>query len=414
MSDAEIIAVGSEMLTSQRIDTNSLFLTDQLNSLGVEVRRKLIIGDDRALLTGAVKHALLHVDVVILTGGLGPTEDDVTRDAVAAATNRGQIFNNDICSSIEARFRLRGRVMPEINKRQAYLIEGSELLPNANGTAPGQWLEHDGRVVILLPGPPSELKPLFQAECMPRLERRMPAQVIRTRFYRITGLTESDLDQLISPVYSKYANPATTILAHQGDMQVHLRARCGTAEEAERLLGEVGGPIEELLGNRIYSRNGEALEQVIGGLLRERGETVSVAESCTGGMVGERITSIAGSSDYFLGGVLAYSDKTKSRLLRVPPELIEKHSAVSEEVARAMAEGARAATGSTYAVSTTGEAGPQSSTGAVIGTVFVGFAGPNGQSEARRFQMPAGRDRVRGFATHAALDYLRRRLLALD
>jgi nicotinamide-nucleotide amidase len=414
MPDAEIIAVGSEMLTSQRIDTNSLFLTDQLNSLGVEVRRKLIIGDDRALLTGAVKHALMHVDVVILTGGLGPTEDDVTRDAVAAATNRGQVFNTEICNAIEARFRLRGRVMPEINKRQAYLIEGSELLPNANGTAPGQWLEHDGRVVILLPGPPSELKPLFQSECMPRLERRMPAQVIRTRFYRITGLTESDLDQLISPVYSKYTNPATTILAHQGDMQVHLRARCGTAEEAERLLEEVGGPIEALLGNRIYSRNGEALEQVIGGLLRERGETVSVAESCTGGMVGERITSIPGSSDYFLGGVLAYADKTKTRLLRVPPELIEKHSAVSEEVARAMAEGARATTGSTYAVSTTGEAGPQSSTGAVIGTVFIGFAGPHGPAEARRFQMPGGRDRVRGFATHAALDYLRRRLLAID
>lgn len=414
MPDAEIIAVGTEMLTSQRVDTNSLFLTSELNGLGIEVRRKLVIGDDRALLTGAVRHALGHAEIVILTGGLGPTEDDVTRDAVAAAIGRGQVFQQSICDAIEARFRLRGRVMPEINKRQAYLIEGAELLPNTQGTAPGQWLEHENRVIILLPGPPGELKPLFTAQCVPRLQSRMPDQVIRTRFYRITGLTESDLDQLVSPVYAKYTNPTTTILAHQGDMQVHLRARCGTAEEAEALLAEVGGPIEALLGSRIYSTNGDPLEAVIGSLLTERGETLSVAESCTGGMVGERITSIPGSSAYFLGGVLAYSDRVKTRMLGVDAALIEQHTAVSAEVAQAMAEGARLRTGATYGVSTTGEAGPESATGAVIGTVFVGFAGPDGVSEARRFQMPAGRDRVRGFATHAALDYVRRRLLKLD
>jgi nicotinamide-nucleotide amidase len=414
MPDAEIIAVGSEMLTSQRIDTNSLFLTDHLNSLGVEVRRKLVIGDDRALLTGAVRHALLHVEIVILTGGLGPTEDDVTRDAVAAALDRNLLFQKEIADSIEARFRLRGRVMPEINRRQAYVVAGAELLPNSNGTAPGQWIEHEGRLVILLPGPPGELKPLFEKECLPRLERRLPAQVIRTRFYRITGLTESDLDQLISPVYKHYTNPATTILAHQGDMQVHLRARCATAEEAERLLAEVGNPIEKLLGNRIYSCNGDSLEQVIGTLLRDRGATLGVAESCTGGMVGERITSVPGSSDYFLGGILAYSDRVKTALLGVDPALLEKHTSVSAEVACAMAEGARARTGAAYAVSTTGEAGPQSASGAVVGTVFVGFAGPERPAEAKRFQMPGGRDRVRGFATHAALDYVRRRLLEID
>jgi nicotinamide-nucleotide amidase len=413
MPDAEIIAVGTEMLTSQRVDTNSLFLTSELNALGVEVRRKLVIGDDRALLTGAVRHALGHADIVILTGGLGPTEDDVTRDAVAAATGRSQIFQQEICDAIEARFRLRGRLMPEINKRQAYLIEGAELLPNTQGTAPGQWLDQENHVIILLPGPPGELKPMFTSQCVPRLQKRMPGQVIRTRFYRITGLTESDLDQLIAPVYSKYTNPATTILAHQGDMQVHLRARCATAEDAEALLAEVGGPIEALLGHRIYSTNGDPLEAVIGSLLRERGETLSVAESCTGGMVGERITSIAGSSAYFLGGVLAYSDGVKARLLGVDPGLIEQHTAVSPEVAQAMAEGARVRTGATYGVSTTGEAGPESATGAVVGTVFVGFAGPDG-AEARRFQMPGGRDRIRGFATHAALDYVRRRLRKLD
>jgi nicotinamide-nucleotide amidase len=407
--DAEIIAVGSEMLTSQRIDTNSLYVTDLLNSLGVEVKRKLVIGDDRALLTDGVRDALPRVKILILSGGLGPTEDDLTRDAVAQAMGRRLLFRQDLCDAMEARFARRGRVMAEINKRQAYLIEGAEVLPNPNGTAVGQWIEHDGRLVLLLPGPPGELKPMMANECMPRLERMLPKQVIRSRIYRISGLTESDLDQLIAPVYSKVTNPVTTILAHFGDMQVHLRARCDTAEEAEQLLAQIGDPIEALLGDRIYSRNGESLEELIGKLLTERGETLSVAESLTGGMVGDRITSVAGSSKYFVGGFLVYNDAMKHQLLGVDRELLIKHSAVSEEVARAMAEGARARTGSTYAVSTTGEAGPGNNSGAPPGTVFLGFAGPS-ESSARRFSFPAERSRVRAFATQSALDEVRRRL----
>src|SRR5579862_6796855 len=257
MPDAEIIAVGSEMLTSHRLDTNSLFITDQLNSLGVEVRRKLIVGDDRALLTAAVRDALSHAEIVILTGGLGPTEDDLTRESVADALGRPLIFNQEICSQIEERFRRRSRKMAENNKRQAYLVEGAELLPNPNGTAPGQWIEQNGRIVMLLPGPPGELKPLFENQCTPRLASRLRAEVIRARFYRVTGFTESDLDTLIAPVYKNYTNPATTILASPGDIQIHLRARCATAEEAERLLEEVGAPMEALLGVHLFSRTGE-------------------------------------------------------------------------------------------------------------------------------------------------------------
>jgi nicotinamide-nucleotide amidase len=414
MQDAEIIAVGSEMLTSQRIDTNSLYITDQLNALGVEVRRKLIIGDDRALLTAAVRHALNHVDIVILTGGLGPTEDDVTREAVAAAVGRELVFSQELCDGIEERFRRRQRKMAEINRRQAYVIEGAEALPNTNGTAAGQWIAHEGHVVILLPGPPGELKPLFAKECIPRLTERLPVQVIRARFYRVTGLTESDLDALIAPVYTRYANPSTTILASPGDIQIHLRARCGTADDAERLLAEVGGPIEELLGRHLFSRNGDPLEAIVGALLREHGATLSVAESCTGGMAGERITSVAGSSDYFMGGFLTYTDRMKADLLGVDPDLIARYTAVSKEVARAMADGARLRTGSTFALSITGEAGPESSSGAPVGTIFVGFAGPDGPPEALRFAMPGDRPRIRGFATQAALDLLRRRLLKLE
>ncbi len=409
MHDAEIIAVGSELLTHDKVDTNSLFLTDQLNALGVEVRRKFVVGDDRARLAHSVGDAISTADVIILTGGLGPTEDDLTRDAVAAALGRELIFKQELLDAIEERFRRFHRKMVDNNRRQAYLIEGAEAIPNPSGTAAGQWIELDGRIVMLLPGPPGELKAMFVNECLPRLQRRLPPLVIRTRHYRVAGMPESDLDQLIAPVYSKYTNPATTILAGMGDIHIHLRARGSTEEEAEALLAEVCLPIEELLGDRLYSRNGAALECVVGDLLRQSGSTLSIAESCTGGMIGERITSIAGCSDYFVGGFVVYTDHMKTALLGVDPELIEKHTVVSEEVARAMAEGARARTCSTFALATTGEAGPESATGNPPGTVFIGFAGAKG-SKALKINVPGDRTRTRTLGAQAALDFLRRQI----
>ena len=410
--DAEIIAVGSEMLTSQRLDTNSLFITDQLNALGVEVRRKLIVGDDRAILAAAVRDALAHANIVIVTGGLGPTEDDLTREAVAQALGRPLVFSQELSDAIEERFRRRQRKMAENNKRQAILVEGAEVLPNPNGTAVGQWIgsQPDGRVIMMLPGPPGELKPMFLSECVPRLASRLPAQVIRARLYRVTGMTESDLDQLIAPVYSKYTNPATTILASPGDIQVHLRARCDTEDEAERLLAEVGDPIEELLGDRIFSRNGDSLEAVIGELLRARGATLAVAESCTGGMIAERVTSVPGSSDYFVGGFVVYSNRMKENLLGIDPALIERHTAVSgggwrHGPGRAIPR-RRDLRRIDHRRSRT-----RSSTGAPVGTVYVGFAGPDGAVEARKFNFPGDRTRIRMFAAQGALDYLRRRIL---
>jgi nicotinamide-nucleotide amidase len=409
--DAEIIAVGSEMLTPQRLDTNSLFITDQLNALGVEVRRKVIVGDDRAILAEAVQNALAHADVVIVTGGLGPTEDDVTREAVAQALGRPLALRQDLLEAIEERFRRRQRRMADNNKKQAYVVEGAEALPNPNGTAAGQWIREGSQVVMMLPGPPGELKPMFADQCAPRLAALLPPQSIRARLYRVTGMTESDLDHLIAPVYTKYSNPMTTILASPFDIQIHLRARSGTEAEAEGRLAELGGAIEALLGDRIFSRNGDSLEAVVGELLRARGATVAVAESCTGGMLAERITSVPGSSDYFAGGFIVYSNEMKQRTLGVDAELIARYSAVSEEVAGAMAEGARERSGATYAISTTGEAGPESSTGAPVGTVYVGFAGLNGATEAKRFNLPGDRTRVRMFATQGALDFLRRKIL---
>src|SRR6185369_2479630 len=241
--NAEILAIGSELLTPQRIDTNSLYLTQKLNDLGVEVIGKAIIGDDRARLTQAIEHARTRVPLLILSGGLGPTEDDVTRDAVAAACKRGLVFRQEAIDAMEARFRALGRTMAPINRRQAYILEGAEMLRNDRGTAPGQWYQDDAGVIILLPGPPNELKHVFENECLPRLRKFVPPLNIVARVWRVTGITESDLDQLIAPIYTPYTNPVTTILAAPGDIQVHLRAQCSTPEEARRLVEELGAKV---------------------------------------------------------------------------------------------------------------------------------------------------------------------------
>ncbi len=408
--NAEIIAVGSELLTPRRVDTNSLWLTDQLNALGVEVILKTIVGDDRRRIEEMFSAALQRSEIVILSGGLGPTEDDVTRDAVAAALRRPLVFRQEICDGIEQRFRRMGRTMSEINKRQAFVIEGADVLPNDRGTAPGLWLAAGGKLVLMLPGPPNELKGVFERQCRPRLERLLPPLAIRTLQLRVAGMPESDVDQRIAPVYTQYANPVTTILAAPGDIQIHLRARCPTAEEAERLVEELGVKIRELLGSSVYSGNGDPLEAVVGRLLRERGATLSVAESCTGGGLAERITSVPGSSDYFMGGFLVYGDEMKEALLGVDPHLLRTETAVSESAAIAMAAGARLRTGSTFTLSVTGIAGPDGVGETPPGVVFIALADAS-TARARRFQFPGDRARVRALAAQTAMDMLRRRLL---
>jgi nicotinamide-nucleotide amidase len=409
--NAEIIAAGSELLTAERIDTNSLYLTGELNNLGVEVTAKAVIGDDRDRLADAVRAALSRSPIVILSGGLGPTEDDVTREAVAMALDRKLVFHPEIAAQLEARFARMKRKMVEVNKRQAFVIEGADVLSNDRGTAPGQWVEDSGGVVMLLPGPPHELKAMFERQCLARLRRLVPGQAIRTLLLRVTGMPESDLDQLISPVYKKYLNPVTTILAGNGDIQVHLRARCASVGEAEALLAEVGAPIEALLGDKVYSRNGDPLEVVAGEMLRKAHATVSVAESLTGGMLGERFTTVPGSSHYFLGGFIAYSNAMKVELLGVDPQLLAHFGAVSRETAEAMAAGARRLTNATYALAVTGVAGPESGEDAApVGTVYVALADPEKTVSFHR-QFIGDRTRIRVFTTQMALDVLRRRLM---
>ncbi len=412
MSNAEIIAVGSEMLTADRLDTNSLFLTDQLNNLGIEVTAKHVIGDDRERLAAAVRRAVSSSQFIVVSGGLGPTEDDVTRDAVALALDRRQIFHAEISDAIEERFRKMLRAMPEINRRQAMVIEGAHILANDRGTAPGQWIDEGGAVLMILPGPPHELKSMFTRQCLPRLARIVPPLVIRTLVLRISGMSESDLDQTISPIYKRYENPVTTVLAHNGDMQVHLRARCSTEGQAMALLAEVGGQIDTALGDRIYSRNGDPLEAVVGRKLADLRATLAVAESATGGGLADRISSVPGSSAYFLGGFITYTKRMKTDLLGVPEDLLKQFGAVSRESAEAMAVGARHRTGATWAISVTGNAGPTTDGAqAPVGTVYIGLAGPRDISVGHRVWPASDRARVRAFAAQMALDMLNRKLL---
>jgi nicotinamide-nucleotide amidase len=408
--NAEIIAVGSELLTPARLDTNSLWLTAQLNSLGVEVIRKTVVGDDRNLLAQAVSSALDRVPLLLVTGGLGPTEDDVTREAVAQALRRRLLFSEEILATIEARFRRLGRQMAPNNRKQAFLVEGALALDNPNGTAPGQWIDLPSGIVVLLPGPPRELEPMFLNHCLPLLRERLPRACIRTRFFRVAGMGESDLDNLIAPIYKPYANPATTILAAEGDVQIHLRARADSEEAAEALVEELGAKILAALGDRVYSTDGSPLEAVLGRELKARGETLAVAESCTAGLLAARITEVPGSSAWFAGGFVVYGTAMKTRLLGLDPALVEQHGVVSEAVAVAMAESARDRTGATYALSVTGEAGPEPATpGVEPGTVWIGLATPD-SATARLFRFPAGRERVRRFAVQNAMHMLWRHL----
>ncbi len=408
--DAEIIAVGSELLTPLHTDTNSLFLTDKLNQAGTEVRLKTIVGDDRERLAAVFQAALGRSKLIILTGGLGPTEDDLNREVVAQVLARPLREVPEIRLRLERLFKRLGRTMSENNLRQAQIPAGAEWLENQNGTAPGIWIEHEGVVVVLLPGPPRELEPMFESACLPRLISLAVGDRMSTRVLKVVGLPESEVDQRIAPIYKPYANPTTTILAVSGSIEVHLRAHAASEEAADTLVAELADKIEIELGDHVFSTHGETLEQVVGMFLGMKEKTLAVAESCTGGLLAERLTRAPGSSNFFLGGALCYSNALKTRFAGVAPELLEQHGAVSKPVARAMAEGIRKNTGAAIGVGITGIAGPDGGTPEKpVGLVFVSLADERG-TQVREFRFPGDRARVRLWATQAALEIIRRRV----
>ena len=413
--NCEIIAIGSELLTPFRSDTNSLFLTERLNRLGVQVAFKTIVGDRQSDLVDQVRIALGRVDIVVTMGGLGPTVDDLTREAVAEAVGFRRKRDQAIVGALYARFAARRMTMTENNSRQADVIDGAVVLENPNGTAPGQWLDvvynTHRKLVMLLPGPPSEIKPLFDAQCVPRLTEILPKRHIASRTLKATMIGESVADARIAPIYEQYKDVETTILAHMGDIQLNLLCGKPILELAQARVDELAGRIEDELGDLIYSSQGESLEQIVLYYLEMRGATLAVAESCTGGMIAQRLTGISGSSRSFLGGVVVYSNELKTAFADVPPAMLAEHGAVSREVAAALAEGIRQRCGATIGVGVTGIAGPGGGTeDKPVGLVYIGVADEQ-QTEVTEKRFGGDRERIRQWSSQQALDLIRRRLM---
>ncbi len=411
MLTAEIIAIGSELLTPDRTDTNSLWLTEKLNGIGVEVKLKTVVGDDDARLEEAIKDALRRSRVVITTGGLGPTEDDITRKVAARAMGRRLVLDEKVLESIREKFVHWGRKMPEINARQAMVIEGAQVLDNPRGTAPGLFIEHEGRAVVLLPGPPREMRPMFEEAVVSRLAAKAGDVRVARRILRVTGMGESAVDERIAPVYTQYQNPQTTILFNRSEIEIHLTAQAKTERDAELLLDGLAGQIEERLGDAIFAFRGETMEEVVGLRLAVGGYTLATAESCTGGLIAERLTEVPGSSTYFKEGIVAYSNDAKVRLLGVPSDFIAEYGAVSAPVAEAMAEGARLRAETDFAISVTGIAGPTGgSEEKPVGLVYIALS-DDAHTEHRKLMIPGDRQLIRWRSSQAALDLLRRRLI---
>jgi nicotinamide-nucleotide amidase len=411
---AEIIAVGSEMLTPFRQDTNSLYLTEKLNEIGVAVAFKTIVGDRRKDLVDVIHFALGRTDIVAIMGGLGPTEDDLTREAVAEALSLTLSRDTALLATLKARAVAWHRAMPSNFVKQADVIESAIILPNLNGSAPGQWLDTTfaghRKLVFLVPGPPSECRPLFDAECLPRLRAAVPVRHIAKRTLHAAMILEAEADSLLAPIYTTYTDVETTILAKPGEIQLTLLCAKSDHRTAQQRVDELAGRLEETLEDWLYSSSGETLEQIVLYYLGLRNATLAVAESCTGGMIAGRITQVPGSSRSFLGGAVVYSNEMKTALAGVPPELIAQHGAVSREVAEALAAGIRRRAGATFGLGVTGIAGPTGGSEAKpVGLVYIAISDAQ-KTESIERVFPGDRDRIRLLATQQALDLIRCRL----
>jgi nicotinamide-nucleotide amidase len=410
---AEILAVGSELLTPLRSDTNALYLTARLLEVGIDTGARVTVADDAGLLESAFRTALSRADIVIATGGLGPTEDDLTREAAAAALGRPVHRSPFLVEELKARFARFGRVMAAVNEKQADVIDGGVVLPNPRGTAPGQRVEGDGRLLVLLPGPPHEMQPMFEEQVLPLLRERAGGRALRMRILKIAAMGESDVEQIVAPIYKTFTNPRTTILGGPGQVELHLTGEGASPAEAEARVEELASRIRASLSGRIYSEDGRELPEVVGSLLEDRHLTLAAAESCTGGLLTARLTERPGSSFYVDRAWVTYANRAKVEDLGIDAALLERHGAVSEEVARAMATAARAKAGVDIGVAITGIAGPGGGTpDKPVGLVFIGLSGAAGD-RVRRVHFPSDRDRVRFQSTQSALEMIRRGLLGL-
>jgi nicotinamide-nucleotide amidase len=417
LSRAAIVAVGSELLTPSKLDTNSLHITEQLNQLGIDVIAKAVVGDSRDELALVVTAMLARVDLLILCGGLGPTDDDVTREAVAAALHRPLAEDESITARLRERFKARGFAMPmpEINRRQAMVPAGAVVIENTKGSAPGLWIDHDGRTVLLLPGPPRELKPMLATLVEGPLRDRASGEPLARRIIRIAGRIESHVDESLQPLYRDWAAASplvsATILAALGSIELHLSARASSPAVRDDVLERAVQQVVAVIGADVYSTDGRRLEEVVGDLLVAKSLHIGVAESCTGGLITSRLTDVPGSSRYVDQSVVTYSNDAKSELLGVPPELLQEHGAVSEPVALAMADGIRLRARADIGVGVTGIAGPTGGTAEKpVGMVVIAVTTAT-ERRCRTFRFYGERELVKFQASQNALDMVRRLFL---
>lgn len=407
----EIIAVGSELLSPYFQDTNSLYLIERLNDLGLEPSYKTTVGDDWNDLKLAIRDSLARARIVFIIGGLGPTNDDRTREALASVLKRKLLFKDDVFEQIHKRFRHRRIPMDTVNKKQAYMIEGSELLDNQKGTAPGIWLETPSNIITVLPGPPTELKAMFTTCVWPRLLKFQRIYSTR-KTLKITGLTESKVESLIQNDYPKDKDLRLSILSHPGQIEIHLLCQSQkNLAQAEKKIKALSRTLLIKLGENVFSTSGKELEAIVGNLLKQGQKTVAAAESCSGGYLGHRLTNVPGSSDYFLLSITAYQNDQKIRLLSVPQDLLDEYGAVSSEVAYAMANGIREISSADYGLAITGIAGPGGSTeDKPVGLVYIALAEKN-HTEVKKNLFLGDREKIKFQSSQKALDMLRRYLL---
>ncbi|MFQ5532236.1 MAG: competence/damage-inducible protein A [Candidatus Methylomirabilales bacterium] len=410
--NAEIVSVGAELLQGALLDTNALFLTEMLHGIGIEVLCRTTVGDDRGRIGQVLRQARDRAAVVILTGGLGPTEDDRTRDALADVSGRPLVLHGETLKRIEERFARRGISLSERAKRQAWVPEGFVVLPNRYGTAPGLLWEEGGSLLISLPGPPREMRPLFTEQVLPvLLQGAGSGRVVRTRTVKVCGLREAEVEERIQDLLGG-DHPSLSLLARPGEIHIRV-AVSGRQQEVESQLDLWEEKLRDCLGETVFGIDEERLEEAVGRLLRIQGKTVAVAESCTGGLLAHRITNIPGSSDYFDRGIVSYSNRAKEELLQVPSSLIEQHGAVSPEVAVAMAAGVRHRVGTDLGVAVTGIAGPGGGTEAKpVGLTYIALADAQGE-DWRKHQFSFDREDNKLWASQMALEMLRRYLLKI-
>ena len=412
-SRAAIVAIGSEMLGPFRRDTNSIWLTEKLEEAGIAVVRKAVVPDDPAEIARELSCASAAAGWIFTTGGLGPTADDMTVSAVADWMGVPLFRDENFVSAMRERWGVRrGIRMPAVNEKQGDVPQGARVLENPRGTAPGFWLEKDGVEIVILPGVPSEMREIFEQRVAPFLGRAGAGEsVTRRRVLRIAGMGESAVEELVAPLYRKWIEDPVTILASPGEVELHLCAR-GDPSAAEARLAAMEQDFRAVLGSRIHGADGEAMAASVGRLLKERRRTLALAESCTGGLVSALLTDVAGSSAYFVGTVVSYSDSSKEAVLGVDPETLRRHGAVSEETAREMARGALDRFGSDLAASVTGIAGPDGGTPEKpAGTVFFAIADRAGREEARRRFFGGDREMVRRTSAMFSLEMIRRFLI---